>query len=193
MPNDVLEGLEKGAGENEWQVKLSFKDPDLIPALKFVQNEEVRKKIFIGNENKVSHWYFPPFPSTIPMLNWTMLTCKQYNANVLLFQEIVILRDEAARMLGYPDHASFEIEKRLAKTPKTVLDFLGDLRTQLTPRGAKETEYLKDLKKEHLKSRRLEASCDGNYYLWDHRFYDHLMVENEYSIDEQNVAKYFPL
>jgi metallopeptidase MepB len=81
----------------------------------------------------------------------------------------------------------------MAKTPKTVLDFLGDLRTQLTPGGLKETEHLKELKKQDLKSRGLEASYDGNYYLWDHRFYDRLMVENEYSIDEQKLAEYFPL
>jgi metallopeptidase MepB len=96
-------------------------------------------------------------------------------------------------MLGYPDHASFRIEDKMAKTPKTVTDFLGDLRTQLTPGGAKETDHLKEIKKEDLKSRGLEKDYDGNYYLWDHRFYDRLMVENEYSIDEQKIAEYFPL
>jgi metallopeptidase MepB len=112
---------------------------------------------------------------------------------VPLFREAIILRDEAARLLGYPDHASFRIEDKMAKTPKTVLDFLGDLRTQLAPGGVKETEHLKDLKQQDLKSRGLEATYDGNYYLWDHRFYDRLMVENEYSIDEQKIAEYFPL
>jgi metallopeptidase MepB len=96
-------------------------------------------------------------------------------------------------MLGYPDHASFRIEEKMAKTPKTVMDFLSDLRTQLTPGGEKEKEHLKDLKKQDLKSWGLEASYDGNYYLWDHRFYGRLMVENEYSIDEQKIAEYFPL
>jgi metallopeptidase MepB len=89
------------------------------------------------------------------------LTLKQCNANIPLFKE-TILRGEAARMLGYPDHASFRIEDRMAKTPKTVLDFLCDLRARLTPRGAKETEKLKDLKKQDLESRGLEASYDGN-------------------------------
>jgi metallopeptidase MepB len=68
-------------------------------------------------------------------------------------------------MLSYPNHASFRIEDRLAKTPKTVLDFLGDLRTQLVSKGAKETEHLNGLKKEHLKSCGLEASYNRNYYL----------------------------
>jgi hypothetical protein len=52
---------------------------------------------------------------------------------------------------------------------------------------------LKDIKAADLKSRGLQASNDGNYYLWDHRFYNRLMVEQEFSIDEQKIAEYFPL
>jgi metallopeptidase MepB len=81
----------------------------------------------------------------------------------------------------------------MAKTPKTVNDFLDDLRVQLAPGGVKETEHLKELKKEDLASRGLEASNDGNYYLWDTRFYNRIMVEKEFSIDEQDIANYFPL
>jgi metallopeptidase MepB len=125
------------------------------------------------------------------MLRHKQADYQQCNANVPLFREAIILRDEAARLLGYPDHASFRIEDKMAKTPQTVLDFLGDLRTQLTPGGVKEIEHLKDLKKQDLKSRSLEE--DGNYYLWDHRFYDRLMIKNKYFIDKQKIAEYFPL
>jgi metallopeptidase MepB len=81
----------------------------------------------------------------------------------------------------------------MAKTPKTVNDFLGDLRVQLAPGGKKEVEHLVGIKKEDLKSRGLEAQYDGNYYLWDTRFYTRLMEEKEFSIDEQKIAEYFPL
>ncbi|KAH8911575.1 metalloendopeptidase-like protein [Coniochaeta sp. PMI_546] len=166
VPKDVLDGLEKGTGENEGKLKLSFKYPDLFPTLKFAKNPETRKKLFIDNENKC-------------------------NENVPLFKEAVVLRDEAARLLGYPDHASFRIEDKMAKTPKTVLDFLGDLRSKLTAGGAKETAHLLELKKADHEERKLPF--DGNYYLWDHRFYDRLMVEKEYSIDENAIAEYFPI
>ena len=97
----------------------------------------------------------------------TVTNLSQCNQNVPLFKEAVILRDEAARLLGYPDHASFRIEDKMAKTPKTVNDFLEDLRVQLAPGGVKETEHLKAIKKEDLKSRGLETTNDGNYYLWE--------------------------
>ena len=94
-------------------------------------------------------------------------------------------------MLGYPDHASFRIEDKMAKTPKTVNDFLGDLRTRLAPGGEKERDHLLELKKADAEAQGL--SFDGNYYLWDHRYYDRLMIEKEYSIDENKISEYFPL
>jgi metallopeptidase MepB len=54
VPQDVLDGLEKGTGENAGKLKLSFKYPDLFPTLKFALNADLRQKLFIDNENKVS-------------------------------------------------------------------------------------------------------------------------------------------
>ncbi|GAB1319575.1 metalloendopeptidase [Madurella fahalii] len=166
VPQDVLDTLEKGTGENEGKLRLTFKYPDLFPTLKFAKNPETRRKVFIENENKC-------------------------NQNAPLFKEAILLRDEAARLLGYPDHASFRIEEKMAKTPKTVLGFLEDLKKRLAAGGVKEIEHLLALKKKDHEARNLPF--DGNYYLWDHRYYDRMMVEQEYSIDENAIAEYFPL
>lgn len=166
VPADVVEGLEKGTGENEGKVRLSFKYPDLFPTLKFAKNPETRRKVFIANENKV-------------------------NDNLPLFKETIVLRDEAARMLGYPNHAALRIEDKMAKTTDTVNTFLSDLRQRLTAGGEKERKHLLELKKKDEESRDLKP--DGKYYLWDHRYYDRMMIEQEYSIDETKIAEYFPL
>ncbi|KAL2760251.1 hypothetical protein ACRALDRAFT_1046528 [Sodiomyces alcalophilus JCM 7366] len=166
VPEDVLVGLEKGTGENEGKLKLSFKYPDLFPTLKFAKDPETRRKVFMANENKC-------------------------NQNVPLFQEAIVLRDEAARMLGYPNHAQLRIEDKMAKTTDAVNDFLSDLRSRLTAGGAKEVQHLLKLKKADTEARGIPF--DGNYYLWDHKFYDRLMIEKEYSIDETKIAEYFPI
>lgn len=168
VPEDVLSTLKKGEGEHEGKLRLTFKYPDLFPTLKYATNAATRKKVFIENENKC-------------------------NQNVPLFREAVILRDEAARLLGYPNHAAFRIEDKMAKTPKTVDDFLADLRSRLTEGGKSEIAKLKELKRQDLQSRGEEKTDDGHYYLWDHRFYDRLMLEKDYSLDQQKVAEYFPL
>ncbi|KAK3324019.1 peptidase family M3-domain-containing protein [Cercophora scortea] len=166
VPLDVLDNMERGKHEGQEKIRLTFKYTDLFPTLKFAKNPATRKKVFIENENKC-------------------------NDNVPLFKEAILLRDEAARLLGYPDHASFRIEDKMAKTPKTVWDFLGDLKTRLAPGGVKEIKHLLELKRKYYEARKMRF--DGNYYLWDHRFYDRMMVEQEYSIDENAVAEYFPL
>ncbi|KAJ5216583.1 uncharacterized protein N7498_002990, partial [Penicillium cinerascens] len=162
VPEDVLSGLKKGEGENEGKIWLTFKYPDLFPTMKYATNPETRRQVMIANENKC-------------------------NQNVPLFREAIVLRDEAARLLGYPNHAAFRIEDKMAKTPQTVDNFLGDLRNRLAAGGEKELKTLNALKQQ------TEGKTDGRYYLWDHRFYDRLLLERDYQLDHQLIAEYFPL
>jgi metallopeptidase MepB len=53
VPDDVISGLDKGTGENEGKVRLTFKYPHLLPTLKYALNPETRRKVQIANENKV--------------------------------------------------------------------------------------------------------------------------------------------
>jgi metallopeptidase MepB len=168
VPEDLVSSLKKGEGENEGKVWLTFKYPDLFPTLKYATSAKTRQEVFVANENKC-------------------------NQNVPLFKEAVLLRDEAARMLGYHNHAEFRIEDKMAKTPKTVDDFLGDLRSRLAAGGKQEIEKLLELKKQDLKERSINDGSDSHYFLWDHRYYDRLMLEKDFSLDQQQIAEYFPL
>ncbi|KAI7913917.1 metallopeptidase MepB [Pyricularia oryzae] len=168
VPEDTISTLEKGTGENEGKLKVSFKYPELWPTLKYAKNAETRRKMFVANENKCGS-----------------------NVDAQLFREVIILRDEAARLISYPNHATVRIEDKMAKTPKTVKDFLNDLRTRLADGGKKEIEHLLEIKKQDSQAR--GAEFDGNYYLWDHRYYDRLMIMQEYGIDGNKIAEYFPL
>ena len=166
VPKDVTALFAKGEGENAGKLKMTFKYPDLIPTTKYAKKQSTRKKAYIENENKL--------PQNIP-----------------IFREVILLRDEAARLLGYPNHAAFIIEDKMAKTPKTVDDFLGDLRSRLTKGGASEMETLKALKKQELKS--MGEDFDGHYFLWDHRYYDRMMLEQDFSLDQEKLSEWFPL
>ena len=48
-----IDGLERGSGENEGKVRVSFKYNHLIPILKYAVNEETRKVYQIAESNKV--------------------------------------------------------------------------------------------------------------------------------------------
>ncbi|KAH7319894.1 hypothetical protein B0I35DRAFT_478197 [Stachybotrys elegans] len=161
-----IDTLEKGTGENEGKVKLTFKYTHYFPLMKNAVKEETRRKMQIAEANKS-------------------------NINVPIFEEIVRLRDEAARLLGYDSHASVKLEENMAKTPQKVNDFLGDLRTRLAAGGKQDAEKLLEYKKKDYEERGLEF--DGNLYTWDLSYYSRLRKEKEYSIDEIKVSQYFPV
>lgn len=164
VPEDILSGLEKNESENRLHVPLKY--TYLFPVLSYADSIETRRHLSVANETK----------------------CKN---NVPLFKEAMVLRNEAAHLLGYQNHAAFCIEDKMAKTPETVNSFLRDLWSRLKPGGFREIEKLKQFKKMDTDSR--GDSSDGFYFLWDHRFYDRLMREVEYSLDEQKLSEYFPL
>ncbi|KAG5950052.1 hypothetical protein E4U53_005523 [Claviceps sorghi] len=168
LPSDALDisQLDKGTGENEGKVKVTFKYTHMFPLLKYAVREDTRRIYLLAEANKVSN-------------------------NIPLFREIVALRDEAARLIGYPDHASLIISNKMAKTPERVNEFLGDLRKRLAPAAAKEHEHLLQYKKEYCEERGIPF--DGNLYLWDYSFYSQIMKKKEYSIDETEVSQYFPV
>jgi metallopeptidase MepB len=166
LPDDILERLENGAGENEGKKKLTFKYPDVIPAAKFVKDGAVRRKISLADTNKC-------------------------NSNAPLFKELVVLRDEAARILGYPNHATMRLDERMAKDPTTVKTFLEDLRDRLKPAGKEQVAQLYEIKKADLKERGLPEEPD--FYTWDWRYYERILVEKEYKIEENKIAEYFSL
>ncbi|RDW61620.1 hypothetical protein BP5796_11512 [Coleophoma crateriformis] len=166
ISSEIISDLEKGTGENEGKLRLTFEFHHLIPAQMFAKDGEIRKRCTLGYENKC-------------------------NANIPIFKEVMLLRDEAARLLGYPNHATFRIEEKMAKTPETVNTFLEDLRSRLASGGQKELQNLIQLKRADLESR--NEPFDGRFFLWDLAFYKQIMLEQQFSIDQQKIAEYFPL
>ncbi|KAK6502136.1 hypothetical protein TWF506_002736 [Arthrobotrys conoides] len=166
VPSDVINILKTEEKDGVKRYFLTYKYPDLFPTLKFDVNADVREQVFIGNENKC--------PDNLPR-----------------FDKTIRLRHEKAQLLGYENHAQYVLKEKMAKSPEKVNSFLGDLRSKLTEGGRAEVQKLKQLKKTDVEARGLPF--DDKYYLWDHRFYDRLVREQEFNIDENKIAEYFPL
>lgn len=167
VPDRFLRTLERGTGENQDKFKVQFSTSHLSTIMRYAKSSQVRKKMFIANENRCID-------------------------NLALFRDVVIFRDEAARLLGYSSHADFQLAERMARTPKTVLTFLDDLKERLQDLGVSEANALRKLKAEHISST-LEDREDREYYLWDYPYYNRLMAEQIHGVDQEKVAEYFPL
>lgn len=105
--------------------------------------------------------------------------------NAVLLAQILDLRREVARALGYPSYAHFVLEERMARSPEAVAGFLARLRARLTPKAAAERERLLALKRsEQPGAARLEA--------WDVAYYNNKLRRTAYDLDEFALAEYFP-
>jgi hypothetical protein len=71
------------------------------------------------------------------------------------------------------------------------LQFLTDLEQRLRPVGAQERETLLKLKADELKAK--GEPFDGEFYIWDYRYYDRLYLEKSLSLDDALVMEYFPV
>ncbi|KAK2051212.1 metallopeptidase MepB [Colletotrichum caudatum] len=166
LPRTSISQLEGGQGENEGKLLLSLAGSSFNSSLMVLKRADIRKRVYLASYNRC-------------------------NQNVPIFRDIVVLRDEAARLLGYSSHAAFRLEDKMAKTVQTVNVFLDDLQERLAPGAHLEIQALRDIKRQDVESR---GECfDNRYYLWDHAYYNRLMLEQHYSIDQQKIAEYFPL
>ncbi|KAE8550678.1 hypothetical protein EYB25_006906 [Talaromyces marneffei] len=146
-------------------VKVTLQYADYFPIMDNARNSKTRKRLFLAFKNK----------------------CK---GNVPLFREMMILRDEAARLLGDANYAAYQLGDRLVTSPEKVNSFLDDLRCRLADRGAEELKRLKALK---TADREGEPAGGEQYCLWDYRYYNRLLLEKDYQIDQQEIAEFFPL
>ncbi|MFN8945126.1 MAG: M3 family metallopeptidase, partial [Pseudobdellovibrionaceae bacterium] len=99
--------------------------------------------------------------------------------------EILTLRQQRAKLLGYPDHPSFVLSERMAENPKTVISFLERL---LTP---SKKAALKDL--EEMKS--FAAKQDGlaEFKPWDAAYYSEKLKAAKFQFNEEELRPYFKL
>ncbi|KAE9382224.1 metallopeptidase [Stipitochalara longipes BDJ] len=140
---------------------------DVDLCLKNCVRAETRKRAFIGNENK----------------------CPE---NVVFFNELVVLRAEAAELLGYPSFADLHIRDGLM-TARSVDAFIAEQLAQLVPKAKQEMTVLQKLKREHLLSLGAEsAELDDRIFLWDQKFYIQIMEEKQ-NLDQTKLAEFFPL
>ncbi|KAK1968388.1 peptidase family M3 [Colletotrichum sublineola] len=149
-------------------VTLERADCDAV--LRHARDPETRRRVYVASDNR--------FPENVP-----------------LFKEMLVLRDENARSLGYKSHAEFRMQRKVAPSVEWVEGFLARLKTDLMPRGQEEMGRLGRKKREHL-----QALSDGTgesedwekILPWDFAYYTRLL-EEEAEVDHESISEYFPL
>ncbi|HEY8171739.1 MAG TPA: M3 family metallopeptidase, partial [Dehalococcoidia bacterium] len=105
--------------------------------------------------------------------------------NVAVLEEALAVRAETASLLGYDSWAAYIVEERMAKKRDNVDVFLRDLEAKVKVKAAKDVLALGRAKQAH--------KGDAKINIWDWWFYTNMLHKTEYSVDDFEIANYFPL
>ena len=129
-----------------------------------LDNRDLRKKVFEASIHRAdgtnSHNTFP------------------------IVVEIAKLRAEQAALMGYPNYASYSLERTMAKTPENVYAFLKSLIAQYRPKADAETKAIEDFA-------RKAAGADFQLQPYDRFYYSAKMKKELLNISEDEVKPYF--
>lgn len=153
---------EKGH-EGKWVITLDY--PSYVPFMTYATNRELRKELSLA------------------------FASKGFKGDELdnqeIVKEIVKLRNERARLLGYETHAHFVLEERMAESPEKVMNFLDEIQQYGKPGAEKDVEEVAAYAKK----------TDGltDLQRWDFGYYSEKLKKEKYTIDDELLKPYFKL
>jgi metallopeptidase MepB len=155
--------LQQGTNENKGKVYYEINRRNQIG---YMKNSDARKRILLARENM----------------------CRE---NVPLFKELLIARDQKARLLGYSSYAALVLEQRMANNVETVKSFLEELKSQLIVVEKQKVTDLTDLKRKDLENR--EQQFDNCFWIWDSLYYQHFLEITKKTKPKYYIEEYFSL
>ena len=105
--------------------------------------------------------------------------------NRALIAEMVDLRAERAKLLGFTTYADYRLDDQMAKTPQAARKLLDEVWGRARAKAAAERDALQAM----------IAQEGGNFALaaWDWRYYAERLRKAKYDLDEAEIKPYFQL
>ena len=107
------------------------------------------------------------------------------NDNTATIAEILALRAERARLLGFPTHAHWRLQNTMAKTPERALELMEAVWKPAVARVREEVADMQAIADREGAGIRIEA--------WDYRFYAEKVRKAKYDLDENEITPYLQL
>ncbi|WP_439825219.1 oligopeptidase A [Aeromonas caviae] len=104
--------------------------------------------------------------------------------NSAIMTELLTLRRELARLLGFANYAELSLATKMADKPEQVVDFLTDLAAKSLPQGKAELEEIRAFAAEQHGQDELAA--------WDLAYYAEKLKQHKFSVSDEQLRPYFP-
>jgi oligopeptidase A len=168
LPEDVKQAARANAekeGKPGWRFTLHF--PSYFPILQYADDRALRETIYRANATKASE----------------LGTNSEWD-NTQNIIDILKLRDEEAKILGYQNFAEVSLVPKMATSPEQVISFLEDLAARARTFAENDLAELRDFARTELGIDQLQA--------WDMTYASEKLREKRYAFSEQEVKLYFP-
>jgi len=165
LPEGAIEGARKSASEKGKKgFRLTLQAPSYGPVMTFVHDRALRETLYLAHVTRASG-------------------AERDNRGII--QEVLALRQEKARLLGFAHFADLAIDDRMAKTGKDALAFVTMLRDRLLPGFERENGELAAFAK--------AQGHQGPLEPWDVSFWAETQRRALFDFDEETLRPYFPL
>lgn len=149
--------------EGKWAFTLS--KPSLIPFITYSERGDLREKMYRGYLER----------------------CKAADStnNTQIINEMVRLRLEKARLMGYPSYAAFVLDDVMAKTPENVYQLIDKMWKPALELSKQELSQMQAIKQTETGSTAFES--------WDWWYYAEKVRKQKYDLNEEMLRPYFSL
>ncbi len=169
LPESALDTLRANAEAQQldgYRITLDF--PSFFPVMSYAHDRALRQEAYTAFVTRASE--LGP-------------NAGEYD-NAPLIEEILALRQQLARLLGFATYADYSLATKMAESPVQVLEFLSDLAKRAHPQAQEEFNELEAFAKETLSLDTLEP--------WDVGYASEKLREARYAISQEQLRPYFP-
>jgi oligopeptidase A len=169
VPPDVLQAARAAAqAEGRAGYKLTLKMPCYLPVMQFAHSSALRQRLYRAYSTRAS--------------DQAEGDGRRFD-NTGIIREILALRQEEARLLGYRNYGELSLVPKMAESPEQVLRFLRDLAARARPWAERDVADLRAFAQAEL------GIADPQP--WDWAYISERLKESRYAFSEQEVKQYF--
>ncbi len=148
-----------------WLISLQF--PSYIAVMTYADNRELRQQHYRAFVTRASELGEHP--------EWD-------NSDIM--EQILSLRHEKARLLGFETYAHYSLATKMANKPTEVISFLDDLAQKSLPQARQDLRELEQFAQQEYALNELNA--------WDVNYISEKMRQHHYQLSQEAVKVYFP-
>lgn len=147
-----------------------------IENAKYIENGLIKYKFTLQMPSYIAYMTYGPNREIREELYRAYVTRAPENEKII--DEILALKDEMSKLLGFENYAQLSLATKMAADEKSVLNFLNSLLDNSTAQAKQEFKQLQDIAPHKLQSH-------------DTSYYAEILKKEQYAIDEEEYRPYF--